>query len=164
MITKTAETQNYKIKMTLTREAMDKVADLDGYRIKTGTTAFENYDVEITNKAIGKTIYAHGKPNGFAFFDANLKGYKNLPAGAYARIGDYYVGKETYDLAQQLIAALDAEAKSEEYEAAKAAEIAAKKIEDETIDTEAKEYAAQIKSGLCPRCHTYCYGDCTAHN
>ena len=45
-----------------------------------------------------------------------------------------------------------------------AREEAAKKAHQEALDdAEAKRYAELIKSGPCPKCGTWCYGDCEAH-
>ena len=50
----------------------------------------------------------------------------------------------------------------EEYEAVKAIEVTKQKISDETERKASEMYTRQLKNGLCPKCGTYCYGDCEA--
>lgn len=96
--TKTLETEKMIIKITLTREVNDKVSYADGYNITTGREVYENYDVKLIGKTSGKEINKSGKPGGFAFFEVENKFSGKYPAGAYARLGNAYVSKETYDV------------------------------------------------------------------
>jgi hypothetical protein len=158
--TRTTQTENIIIEIKLTRTVSDKVAYLDGYNLPTGREVFENYEVKLTSKRNGATVSTSGKPGGFAFF-ATASKFQKIPAGAFARISDAYVNKDVYDLAMSMIAGLDAEvAKTDEQVALEQAAITQAAAADKELDLEAAEYARQIKNGLCPRCHSYCYGDC----
>ena len=48
-------------------------------------------------------------------------------------------------------------------QAAEKAEIEKEKIAEEQAKINDAEYAQQLKNGLCPKCGTYCYGDCQAN-
>lgn len=164
--TRTIENETRIITITLTRTVSDKVAYLDGYNLKSGREIYENYNVKMTNKINGATITTDGKPGGFAFFTIQGKFSGKYPAGAYARIGNAYISREAYDMAMTLIAALDAEVgKTEEQIALEAAEVERKQI---AAQNEAREQAEQATRnshpGWCNKCHSYCYGDCTANN
>lgn len=159
----TSETNNVKISITLTREVNDKIVYLDGYEINAGKETYEKYDVELTGKISGKTIRSYGKPGGFAFFALQDKFSGKYPAGAYARIGDNYIDKEAYEAAMIIIAKLDSEIENPEFKSIKQQETNNAATKDAQIDAEAAEYARQISNGLCPKCGTYCYGDCQAN-
>lgn len=162
--TRKTETQNITIEITLTRKVSDKVVDLDGDRINSGREIYENYEVKITGKKSGRSISVTGKPGGFAFFSRPDRFSGQYPAGAYARIGDSYIDREVYDLAMTMIAALDTEVKKTDEQVALEQAIATKKEMDAQRDAaEDAEYIHQIKNGLCLKCGTYCYGDCTAN-
>jgi len=157
--TRTAETETAKIEISLTREVTDKVAYADGYNIKTGREVYESYDITITSKKNGKSVHTYGKPN-FSFSSK----WNTMPEGAFARIGDAYISEATYRLMKGMIAELDAEVgKSDEQVALEVKAEAQKKAYDELLDQEAAEYARKIKNGFCPKCHSYCYGDCEAN-
>ena len=160
---KTAETETAKIEIKLTRTVNDKTAYSDGYNIGTGREVYENYDVTITNKQTGKTMRTYGKPGGFAFF--SKPSGKNLPAGAVARIGDTYIGQNTYAACMILIAALDAELpKSDEQIALEQAEAERKaRIEENEKHNEAERRERESHPGWCNRCQSYCYGDCRSN-
>lgn len=158
-----AQTENAIIEISLTRKVNDKVANLDGDRFVTGREVYESYDVKITSKKNGKSIKTFGKPGGFAFFKTADQ-FTKLPAGAHARIGDAYISKEIYDIAMVMISELDAEvSRTDEQVEIEHAEVLRTQAEDRLMDLEAAEYARQIKNGLCPKCGTYCYGDCEAN-
>jgi ribosomal protein L32 len=38
------------------------------------------------------------------------------------------------------------------------------KLADEAYAKDCEQHDAEIKNGLCPKCGTYCYGDCEANN
>lgn len=161
--TRTTETETAKIEITLTREVNDKVIYADGYNIPDGREVYENYEAKITRKIDGKRIYANGKP-GDGFFFRTASKYQTMPAGAYARISDSYISQSVYDIAMSMIAELNAEVtKTDEQIALETEEIKQTKMAEKVAEAEAREYAELIKSGMCPKCGTWCYGDCTAN-
>jgi hypothetical protein len=163
--TRTKETANGIVTITLTREVNDKVAYLDGYNLVTGREVYESYEVTLTHKASGKVKRTSGKPGGFAFFTLQPKLGGPYPAGAYARVGDTYVSRETYDLAMGMIAELDAEVgKTADQAELEAAMAERERIAQANLDRMAAEDAARRNHpGWCDKCQSYCYGDCSAH-
>lgn len=160
-VTGTTETANATIKITLTRNVTDKVAYADGYDIVTGREIYERYEVVITSKANGQSIRTSGMPGGFAFFTP-ITSSKGLPAGAVARVGDAFVGQNTYNAAMTLIAELDAQLpKSDEQKALEAAEAERKaKGEANMARMAAEQRKREAHPGWCKRCQDYTYGDC----
>jgi len=162
--TRKTETENLTIEISLTREVNDKVAYMDGWNLPAGREVYETYEIKITSKRNGATITTSGKPGDFAFFALQGEYSGKYPAGAYARVGDAYVSQATYDLAMSMIAELAAEvSKTTEQIALEQTEIAHAATVEAVLDTEAAEYARQIENGLCLRCGSYCYGDCTTN-
>lgn len=158
------------MEITLTRGTYEDDNRLDGHLISADTKVYEEYRVVMTNKNAGATMETTGKPGDFAFFEviAGNRYYKNAPAGAYARIGDAYIGQEAYEIAAKMIAELDAEISDATIATIKAAtqakeeqqkELAA--IENEKIVEE--EEARRKHPGWCEKCGSYCYGDCSAN-
>lgn len=85
-------------------------------------------------------------------------------AGGYARLGDTFISEDNYNTIVAAIAEADAEAAGgAEYEQVKAAEEAEEAREDARLEAQEKELERRIANGFCPKCGTYCYGDCTAH-
>lgn len=84
-----------------------------------------------------------------------------IAKGAYARLGDSYIARELYDLIMAAIedawAGADTPEGYAEVKAAEEAEEAQKDAEDRQA---AEDYQRQLDQGFCPKCGTYCYGDC----
>jgi hypothetical protein len=155
--TKTAETPNAKIEITLTREVRDKVSWSDGWEIPMGREINEVYNIKIFAKKSGLTFTDHGKPGQYGFFTYQTSG---KAAGRYLIAENVYVDKVVYDAAMALIAELDAELpKSEEQVAIETAERVRLKRSVAYTDTEPKHG----ENGYCRKCHSYCYGDCEAN-
>ena len=143
----------------------DIVTYADGYNIKTGTETYEKK--EITISVDGKVMVSDNNTPDIITKQNYSHSYTELvKKGAYARISNSYVGKESYDEIMNMIAECKAEleaVKDEEYTAAKAIETEKEIAETEELETRAIAHAKQIKNGLCPHCGTYCYGDCQAN-
>lgn len=159
--TRTAETTNATIEITLFRKVTDKIAWLDGHELNSGREVYENYEVTITSKRNGQSIKTYGVPGDFAFFSRSAK----LPEGTYARIGDGYIGQEIYETAMRMIAELDAEiAKTDEQIALENAEIERQRNRNVATAQDIAEQAERERNpGWCNKCHSYCWGDCEAN-
>ena len=91
---------------------------------------------------------------------------KLTAAGAYARLGDAYVGKENYEAIMEAYNAAVAEINAPATEEAKA-----EAVEYETVKTaEVEKETAIINAkpikrgpGWCDKCQSYCWGDCEAN-
>ena len=94
-------------------------------------------------------------------FDRSAAQY--IAMGGYARLGDAIIKEARYNEIMAAIAEMEAELTTPEVEQMKAEETARQQAAEAAADAEAAEYARQIKNGLCPKCRTYCYGDCEAN-
>ena len=163
--TVTWQTKNGKqaeIRITKTRTVRDNISYADGWNVNLGK---ETVDLlEIIVRVDGKQVAsAHHQPT--IVTRAHYAGSydKIKAAGGYARLGDVYISEETYNTAMAAISEVEAEAAgTEEYAAIKAEELAKEARKEAKLQAKAKEYARLVKSGLCLKCQTWCYGDCTA--
>lgn len=152
-----------EVEVKITHKVNDKTANLDGDIVNLGKETFDSIEIR---------LMVDGNCAEFSRYAPKLvteQGYKRdydrLKAkGVYARLSDTYIGKELYDIIMSVIADTEAGfAADTEYAEIKAAE-EARETQREALDKAAAErYAKQIKNGLCPKCGTYCYGDCEAN-
>ena len=146
----------------VTRELREEIAYADGYNIPMGQKV--HGDVNITIKYNGKKIAdTNWMP---AVIRASEK--KRYPATAYAILGGKVILTETnYNLTMEAINSAIDEAETAistdaEYTEVKASEAAKKAIGEANLRAKEAHYTEQLKNGLCPKCGTYCYGDCGA--
>lgn len=146
----------------VTRELREEIAYADGYNIPMGKKTRE--DMQIIIKHNGKKVEdTNWMP---AIIRASEK--KNYPATAYSILGGKVVLTETnYNLTMEAINSAIDEAEAAistdaEYLAVKAAEVAKKAAGEANLRAKEAHYTEQLKNGLCPKCGTYCYGDCGA--
>lgn len=152
----------FEVKVDITREVQDKTVDADGQTINLGKETYESMMIKLykDGELIEESRYAPSKITRTHYRDYD----KIVAAGAYARFGDKFVNKTIYDKIMEAIElANNSTTVSEEYKAVKSAEIAKQEVEDKALDKEAARYAEQVKNGLCPKCGTWCYGDCEAN-
>jgi hypothetical protein len=162
-ITTTKNGKDIEITITRTIDVRDKTVNADGHIINLGKETVDR--VYIALKVNGKFVTRdYGAPSPITKA-AYPKTYKELISkGAYARLGDGYIGEDIYNLIMAAIAELDADlAPSQEFEAVKAAEDAKTAAQDAADMAEYNRLEREIKNGLCPKCGTYCYGDCGAN-
>lgn len=161
----TAKGNPVELTVEITREVSNKTAYADGYNINTGkeTVELTNITLRINGKVAASSIRA---PHVLT-----RESYKNsydklIAAGAYARLGDAYIGQKDYetimDAYNAAVAEINApvteEAKAEaaDYETVKTAEVA-----KETAIVNAKPETHG--PGWCDKCQSYCWGDCESN-
>ena len=147
-------------KITLTREVADDVAYADGNNINLGKKTYES--LEIVVNADGKSIASsHSTP---AKISSSHRNYEKLTkAGAYASIGNAYITEENYHRVVSAVVEVETEVTgTEEFAEVRAQEDAREARKEASRKAEAKRYTESVKSGLCPKCRTWCYGDCQA--
>lgn len=145
-----------------TKEVRDNIVDADGNKVNLGKETVDHLSIEV--KAGGKHITrANHEPE--ILNEKFYRNYKELRAkGAYARLGDTYISEEQYNLIMAMLANIDAElTETPEYQEVKAAEEAKEAAEIKKLEDAAQEYQQLLKSGMCPKCGTWCYGDCDLH-
>ena len=152
----TKDGRNVKVEIKLSREVQDRVAYADGWNIPLGRETVNHLDLVMKIDGTYKTnIYR--KPT-----TLQGRGYADLIAkGAYAQLGSVYIGEENYNLVMAAIAELESEVTGgEEYAAVKDQEDAKEAQQRAAAKAADEHHAKLVASGLCPRCGTWCYGDC----
>jgi hypothetical protein len=156
---KTTKGQTIEATIELTRELREETAYADGYNVSLGTKAHEELTITITLDG-KKVLTTSCAPTKLTPADK-----KRLPAIAYAIIGGKVIlTEENYNMVMDAINTLTAEIETEtttEYAEVKATEEAKEAAEKATDKAQAKAHAQAIKNGLCPKCGTYCCGDCS---
>ena len=166
---KTARTVEIKMQsgvvtldIEVTRELREEIAYADGYNIPLGKKVHESMNIIIKHngKKVADTNWMPA-----VIRDVEKKRY---PATAYAILGGKVILTESnHNLVTEAINAATAEVENAitadtEYADVKASEIAKKAIGEANLRAAEAHYTEQLKNGLCPKCGTYCYGDCGA--
>ena len=161
----TKDGRKVEITIEITRNVSDKIAYADGANINIGKETQDLTIIEMT--ADGKHITRSYHAPHILTRESYRNSFDKLTAaGAYARIGDAYVGKENYEAIMEAYNAAVAEinapateedkAEAAEYETVKTAE-----VEKETAIVNAKPI--KRGPGWCDKCQSYCWGDCEAN-
>lgn len=148
-----------EIKVELTCDLQNKIAYADGDNVNLGIETYEGVEITVTvnGKVVAFSRYAPEILTRLAYRNSYDK---LVAAGAYARLGDYYIGQEMHDTITALIAAAASEAETTEYTKIKQIEVAKKEQEWEAI----RNYKSEAHGpGWCSKCRSYCYGDCEAN-
>ena len=140
-----------EITVEVSKSVETKVAYADGANIEIGTETVESKTIII--KANGKEV---------ASSDINpvLSTRPDQKKLGYAHIEKVYFDQAKYEMIIGAITEAELEATDEVFTSAQNtesqvnAELVAK---EELADA---EYAKKLENGLCPKCGTYCYGDC----
>ena len=146
----------------VTRELREEIAYADGYNLPMGKKVHEDINIIINHNG-KKVIDTNWMP---AVIRASEK--KRYPTTAYAILGGKVILTETnYNLTMEAINSAIEEAETAisadaEYTEVKASEVAKKAIGEANLKAKEAHYTEQLKNGLCPKCGTYCYGDCGA--
>ena len=160
------ETKNGKtatVEITKTRTVRDNISYADGWNVNLGKETVDLLEIRL--RLDGKQVARDSQPPHVVTRTAYFSGYDKIrAAGGYARLGDAYISEDAYTAVMAAIAEADAEAAgTEEYAAVKAEELAKEARKGAKLQAQAEEYARLVKSGLCPKCQSWCDGDCTAH-
>jgi len=124
-----------------TKELRDKYASADGDKVKCGEEMID--ELRLTMTIDGKY---KAKDNTAPIVIVGKVGYEKIEkAGGYARLGDSYIGKENYELIVAAITELETE-------------LGPVSASNEELQNEEQ---TTINSP-CPKCGTWCYGDCDA--
>ena len=159
----TRDGRNIEVGITKTRGVQDKIANLDGDVVTLGKETVDA--LEITLSVNGKFITrAYNAPN-IVTRDFYRTSYDKIKAsGGYARLGDVYIGEEHYNMVMGALDELEAEVSGDGEFAEVKAQEEVKEAQVQAGMKAASEYEAKMrKSGLCPKCNTWCYGDCGAN-
>ena len=153
---KTSAGKEVEVKIERTLKVQDKIANLDGDKVNLGKETVDTTYIVLT--VDGKFIArASSSPR-----QLDPVGNKDLIAkGAHARLGDAYIAEELYNLITIALEEIETELNTDqEYREVKAAEEKKEAKLEETYRKEEANHNKETRNGLCPKCRTYCYGDC----
>lgn len=152
-----------EIKIERTKEVQDNIAYADGWNVNLGKETVDSIYIQ---------VYVDGKCHSSDYNAPHIiteqsygKSYKDLKSkGVCGRVANVYLTEENYNKVMALIAEIEAELETtEEFETVKAQEVAKEARKEAAYTAEAEAYERDIKNGMCPKCGTWCYGDCEAH-
>lgn len=156
--TLTIETNGRKVefKIERTKEVRDNISYADGWNINLGRKTVDSIYIQVFVDGIRKTTSYHAP---HIITDKSLKA-----KGAYARVGDVYLTETNYNKVMEFIAEIEAEMEvTEEFKELKAQEEAKKARQEAAAIAAEEHYQKLLDSGMCPKCQSWCYGDCEAH-
>lgn len=163
-IEKTIIRDSLTVRVAISRTVAKDVAYADGWNVDLGDKAVEH--IEIWLEKGGKKSFTRGL--GLAYeLDAAACERLNLPAGT-ARFGDNYISAAAWAQVQETLAAAQAEADAATDPAGDYARIkqqqddAGARMAAELAETDALEQERERHPGWCKKCHSYCWGDCSA--
>lgn len=154
-----------RAEITVEKKVNDKIAYADGYNIPIGKETYESLEIVVynNNKKVDTT---RQKPSVITERIYGKKFYDEMVAkkGYAIMCNRVAIPEEVYKIIMATIAEMEAEtSNNEEFIAVKNAENAKEAAALKNAEENEKRYRANIKSGLCPKCGTWCYGDCTAN-
>ena len=157
---KTKAGQNVDVEIIRTRNVENEVAYADGQNIQTGKKTVDRLEIilnvdgvrrgsdKVAPRVITKSAFGR-------YYE------KLVQAGAYARLGNMYISRDNYQMIMAALAEIESElTETAEYAEVKAAEAAKEAEKEANILASKKDYEKKMASGWCPKCESYCYGDC----
>ncbi len=150
-----------RVEIAKERAVRDNISYADGYNINLGKETFDalKINIYVDNKWVTRSnrapsVVTRQAPN----YD------KIKAAGGYARLGSAYINEDGYKMVTTAINEIETEvAGSDEFAEIKAQEEAEETRKVAALEAESKTVAQAVNNGLCPKCGSYCYGDCGAN-
>jgi len=157
---KTKAGQNVDVEIIRTRNVENEVAYADGQNIELGKKTIDRLEIVLSVDGVRRDSGSN-EPKVITK-SAFGRYYEELvQAGAYARLGNMYISRDNYHLVMTALAEIEAElTETAEYAEVKAAEAAKEAEKEANILASKKDYEAKTRNGWCPKCESYCYGDC----
>ena len=156
----TARGNKMTASVTISKDVVENIVNLDGDIVNLGSKTVDTLNVTVSvngSQKCSADSLPHIITKEWYRYD-----YERMAAkGIYARVGDVYLTKAQYDAIMALVNTINDEITiTTEYTEAKAIEAKAtqRQLEDDIATVKAD--ARDLKNGLCPKCGTYCYGDC----
>ena len=147
-------------KIKATKSVSEDVIYADGWNIPNGKKTYSNTEINIyIDDKHYKECSAPAIVEEPFYTKATINQVKSM--GGYAMMaGSVVLKKEIYEEIMAAIDVAEKESETAEYLEVKAIENAkeAKKVEAGKIAK--ARYNNLVKNGLCPKCGTFCYGDC----
>jgi hypothetical protein len=166
MTTKTATREikltDTTVKVSIERGTWEEEIRLDGTLCSTKTNAVDRTEIALYD---GSKRLAYGKAiDPLPRKHSDLA--KAIKAGCVGIVGGrWFIKSDTADAIRAALAELDAEnPKTAEMTAIEQAEQERKRIGEQNMARiEAERRERNSHPGWCNKCHSYCYGDCTAN-
>jgi hypothetical protein len=146
-----------------TKKVTDNISYSDGWNINLGKQTIDSTYIRIIIDGVCK-VSTSTAPH--VITEQAYRGsYKSLIAkGVYGRVGDAYLTEVNYNKLMDLIVEAEAELETtEEFAAVKAKEDAEEAAKIAKAEKEVEHYHKMLDAGMCPKCGTWCYGDCEAN-
>ena len=159
--------RSFKFYITIHRQVERDISYSDGWNIDLGPKTYNADSIRVTidDGEIEDDRLELLNPDSMEKINGDSISYK-IRQGAYGRIGKVLLRRERYDAIASVLAAAIAEAEcDEEWRAVKALE-EAKEASASRACIARQEFERERSStdGWCNRCHSHCYGDCTANS
>lgn len=150
-----------EFKVERTKGVQDNISYADGWNISLGKETVDSIYIELIIDGKSQTT-SYSAPSALATDSYN---YEELKAkGAYGTLGNAYLSEINYNRLVDLIEEAEAElGETEEYKAVKAVEAAKEENKIASEKAAIEQYQKLIDSGMCPKCESWCYGDCESH-
>jgi len=154
----TASNKKVEVQIERIKDVRDNIVDADGYKVNTGKETVDQLSIEVF--VDGKFVTrSYNRPE--IITENSARANQLRAKGAYARLGDSFVKEEQYNMIIAALNEIEAElTPTQEFEAVRAQETEKENRKMENAKEAAAEYTQMIRNGFCPKCHSYCYGDC----
>ncbi|HQE11082.1 MAG TPA: hypothetical protein PLN60_11330 [Bacillota bacterium] len=150
-----------RVEIAKERAVRDNISYADGYNVNLGKETFDalKINIYVDNKWVTRSNRAP------SVVTRQAPSYDKIKAaGGYARLGSAYINEDGYKMVTTAISELETEvAGSDEFAEIKAQEESEETRKVAALEAESKTVAQAVNNGLCPKCGSYCYGDCGAN-
>lgn len=160
-ITKETPKGKIEIIVNVEKSITERMRNFDGYEM--GMETVYTSDTDIIIKHDGKRI-ASGRSIKIISPEDRKTYLKLTPATAYAYLSNnFFMSESTYNEVKLAIEECNAEVTTPETIEQEKIESDKETAISKKLDEEDKKYKELIASGMCPKCGTWCHGDCEAN-
>ena len=146
--------------VTISKDVVENIVNLDGDIVNLGSKTVDTLNVTVSVNGSQKCS-ADSLPHIITKEWYSIDYDRLTEKGIYARVGDMYLTQDQYNQIMDLVKKIKEEITiTAEYTETKAIEAKATQRQLEEDIATVKADARDLKNGLCPKCGTYCYGDC----
>ena len=157
----TKDGKSIEAQIVVVKEVNDKISYSDGWNLNLGKETYEslNITVLLEGKKVASSRQEPSVIKEKLFSQELVKRAKEN--NGYAIIDNkVIINKERYEEIMAAIAEAKTETENEEFTAIKKEEKAVEARKEEREKKAVEAYQKELANGLCPKCGTYCYGDC----
>ena len=156
----TARGSKMTASVTISKDVVENIVNLDGDIVNLGSKTVDTLNVTVSVNGFQKCS-DDSLPHIITKEWYRVDYDRLTEKGIYARVGDMYLTQDQYNQIMDLANKINEEITiTAEYTETKETEAKAtqRQLEEDiaTVNADARDR----KNGLCPKCGTYCYGDC----